>query len=49
MFSFSGEENGRGRGGLDFTEESSREERKDIIHVPFLYQHYNLDLDIFKR
>ena len=31
------------------TEESRREERKDIIHVPFLYQHYNLDLDSFKR
>ena len=30
------------------TEESRREERKDIFHVPFLYQRYNLDLDSLK-
>ena len=30
------------------TEESRREERKYIFHVPFLYQRYNLDLDSLK-
>ena len=38
-----------GRGGLDFAAiYMYREERKDIFHVPFLYQHYNLDLDSLK-